>query len=38
MKSEKKLKILSKKISSKPVYNKKYLQAKIKSYNNKFSQ
>ena len=38
MKSEKKLKILSKKISSKPVYNKKYLKAKIKSYNNKFSQ
>ena len=38
MKFEKKLKILSKKIISKPAYNKKYLKAQIKSYNNKFSQ
>ena len=37
MKFGKKLKILSKKIDSKPAYNGKYLKAKIKSYHGKIS-
>ena len=33
-----KLKIVSKKFDSEPVYNEKYLRSKIKSYNGKISQ